>query len=359
MSDMAFGNTRAPAAPGATAPCALPPAALDKLMPMHLQISAQGIGLHAGPTLRKIAPVELVGAPMSVLVDVLRPRGVQDLAGLRAADGGQVRLRLKGAENVPIKGISVPLACGGVLLNLSFGYAVTSAVDRFHLTCGDFAITDLTIEMLYLIEAKSAAQEEQRKLNLRLHSAKQRAEAEALSDGLTGLANRRAFDLGLERALANGGPFSVMQIDLDYFKSVNDRLGHAAGDRVLEKVAEVLQAHTRSSDLVARVGGDEFTILFPRFADREALLTAARRIIKGLEEPVPFGSQLCRISGSIGIALHPAQDGAVPDADTVMRQADTATYASKFRGRAQATLYTPDLDGEVAAATAAAAPAAR
>lgn len=333
--------------------CTLPSTALDRLMPMHLQISAEGVGLHAGPTLRKIAPVELVGAPMSVLVDVLRPRGVQDLAGLRAADGGQVRLRLKGGEAVPMKGISVPLACGGVLLNLSFGYAVTTAVDQFHLTCGDFAITDLTIEMLYLIEAKSAAQEEQRKLNLRLHGAKKRAEAEALLDGLTGLSNRRAFDLGLERAIANGSPFSVMHIDLDYFKSVNDTLGHAAGDRVLEKVAEVLQAHTRSSDLVARVGGDEFTILFPRFTDRAALMAAARRIIAGLEEPVPYGEEMCRISGSIGIASHEPMQGAVRS-ETVMLQADTATYASKFRGRAQATFYAPELDAEVAAAAAAA-----
>lgn len=338
--------------------CALSFEALDKLMPMHLQLSAEGVVQHAGPTLRKIAPRELQGVAMSTLIEVLRPRAVPDLAGLRAADGGYLRLRLKGAEEVPLKGLSVPLADGGVLLNLSFGYAVTSAVEHFHLTCGDFAITDLTIEMLYLIEAKSAAQEEQRKLNHRLQQAKLCAEAEALSDGLTGLANRRAFDLGLERAIVKGSEFAVMHIDLDYFKAVNDRLGHAAGDLVLERVAEVLLAQTRSSDLVARVGGDEFTILFSRFTDPDALMAAARRIIAGLEVPVPYGAEECRISGSVGIAIHAASNG-VPDADLVMRQADTATYASKFRGRARATLYSSDLDAEVAEGAANAQPGSR
>lgn len=331
---------------------------LDRLMPMHLRMAPDGHVVHVGPTLRKIAPEPLEGIPFPRLVEVLRPRGVQDLAGLRAADGGMVRLRLKGQEDVQLKGLCVPTMDGGSLLNLSFGYAVTAAVDAFDLTCGDFACTDLTIEMLYLIEAKSVAQEEQKKLNLRLQTDKRRAEAEALSDGLTGLANRRAFDAALQRHLDQGSSFAVMHVDLDFFKAVNDRLGHAAGDAVLTRVAQVLREEVRASDLVARVGGDEFTLLLGRFTDAAALLVAALRIIDRLEEPLTFGEEVCQISASIGVAIHP---GGTTErtAAQILHEADVALYASKYRGRQQATMFAPGLEAEVAALAAQQDPGAR
>ena len=324
----------------------LAPAALDRLMPMHLQIAADGHVVHVGPTLGQVSPVPLEGLGFKALMGVLQPRGIQDLAGLRAADGGQVRFRLATEPEIPMKGLCVPTHDGGALLNLSFGYAVTSAVEHFHLTCGDFACTDLTIEMLFLIEAKSAAQEEQRKLNMRLQGDKQRAEAEALSDGLTGLANRRAFDAALMRCIENGAPFAVMQIDLDFFKAVNDTLGHAAGDAVLAKVAAVLKKETRACDLVARVGGDEFSILFVRFVDVGSLLDVAGRMIAHIEEPLPFGKQACEISASIGIAV--AQGAHSDTAADLVHKADTALYASKFAGRRQATIYSQGLEEKVA-----------
>ena len=136
----------------------LPYIALDRLMPMHLIIDDKGKVMHVGPTLAKIAPVDLEGMSFNELIKVLQPRGVQDLAAMRAADGTQLRVSLQGNEDLMLKGICVPLADAGALINLSFGYAVTTAVEHFHLACGDLANTDLTIEMLYLIEAKSAAQ---------------------------------------------------------------------------------------------------------------------------------------------------------------------------------------------------------
>ena len=124
--------------------------------------------------------------------------------------------------------------------------------------------------MLYLVEAKSAAMDESRALNSRLQGAKIAAEEQAFTDTLTGLKNRRALDHVMARLLAMGEVFSCMHVDLDYFKSINDTLGHAAGDHVLQVVAQVLVAETRAPDTIARVGGDEFVILVHDMDDARA-----------------------------------------------------------------------------------------
>ena len=150
----------------------------------------------------------------------------------------------------------------------------------YALVSSDFAATDLAIEMLYLVEAKSAAMEASRKLNLRLQGAMIAAEEQAFTDTLTGLKNRRAMDHVLARLIEAGREFALMHIDLDFFKAVNDTLGHAAGDHVLQNVARIMVEETRSDDTVARVGGDEFVILFDGLTDRETLVRVAERIIQ-------------------------------------------------------------------------------
>ena len=133
--------------------------------------------------------------------------------------------------------------------------------------------------MLYLIEAKSAAMTESRKLNTRLQGAKIAAEEQAYTDTLTGLKNRRAMDHVLSKFIDVGEKFGLMQVDLDFFKAVNDTMGHAAGDHVLLEVAKILVEETRNDDLVARVGGDEFVLLFHKLTDLEQLNDIANRII--------------------------------------------------------------------------------
>lgn len=149
----------------------------------------------------------------------------------------------------------VPTLDGGAFLNLSFGIGVAEAVRRHALTVEDFAATDLTVEMLYLVEAKTAVMDELRNLNRRLQGAKVAAEEQALTDQLTGLRNRRALDLQMKALIRLGASFGLMHIDLDFFKQVNDTLGHAAGDHVLREVARVLTQETRATDMAARVGG--------------------------------------------------------------------------------------------------------
>jgi diguanylate cyclase (GGDEF)-like protein len=125
---------------------------------------------------------------------------------------------------------------------------------------------------------------------------------------------------------------------------VNDTLGHAAGDTVLAEVARVLTAMVRDNDLAARVGGDEFVVLFDGLTDAAQLAEIGRRIITRLERPIRFRKRTCRISGSIGITT--TENYPTPDADRMLSDADTALYASKHAGRATVTIF-----GHEAAAT--------
>lgn len=316
---------------------------LDVLCPMHVVVSTTGHVVHAGPTLQKLRPdVPMVGRRFLEVFDLKRPRAISNMEKLRASAGTKLHLQLRDDLKTEVKGILVPgIDEGTSIINLSFGISVVDAVSDYALTSVDFAATDLTIEMLYLVEAKSAAMEASRTLNLRLQGAKIAAEEQAFTDTLTGLKNRRAMDHVLDRHAAWGTQFGVMQVDLDWFKAVNDTLGHAAGDHVLQTVARVMVEETRDNDTVARVGGDEFVILLPNAHETAALRGIGERIISRLSRPMPFQGETCRISASIGVAIY-EPGGGVTVAD-LMDDADVALYASKHRGRAQQTFYTPDL----------------
>jgi diguanylate cyclase (GGDEF)-like protein len=144
------------------------------------------------------------------------------------------------------------------------------------------------------------------------------------------------MDMALDRMLDDGMPFALLHLDLDYFKAVNDSLGHAAGDHVLRMAARAVVSATRSGDTVARVGGDEFVILLPGQTDHARLQTIADRIIARLEAPIIFEGQTCRISSSIGITTTRMHDHTT--AEGMMAEADAALYASKHAGRGRATI---------------------
>ena len=325
----------------------VPPEALGRLMPMYVWISPSGHVREAGPTLMKLcSDCALVGQRFLEVFELVRPRGVATIGELAALAGRRLHMALREPPHTAFRGLAVPLGPGqGMLVNLSFGIAVAEAVRDHALTDADFAVTDLAIELLYLHEAKSAVMDELNGLNLRLHAARAAAEEQALTDPLTGLANRRALEIALcqaAEAVGRGGrPFALMHLDLDFFKSVNDTLGHAAGDHVLTEVARVLREETRQEDVVARVGGDEFVLILRGLIDKPRLFALAGRIIARMEEPMSFEGQPCRISGSAGIAistLYPVQNP-----DRMLSDADLALYASKRSGRGRATIFTPDL----------------
>jgi diguanylate cyclase (GGDEF)-like protein len=322
----------------------LDPQALDRLMPMHLVILPSGHISQAAPTLQKLCPnARLVGRRFLEVFEIRRPRRpVMTARDLRALAGTNLRLQFRKNPQSVLKAILVGLPDdAGYLVNLSFGLSVIEAVREYDLTNGDFAPTDLAIEMLYLVEAKTAVMDESRRLNERLQGARLAAEEQASTDMLTGLRNRRAMDQSLAELTAQGKQFALMHLDLDYFKAVNDTHGHAAGDHVLQAAAQVLLDETRQGDTVARVGGDEFVLIFPDLVDETRLARIANRIVTRLEEPVEFQGKTCRISGSIGFTT--SRLYAAPDLDQMLSDADLALYASKHKGRACTTMVTPDL----------------
>ena len=158
----------------------------------------------------------------------------------------------------------------------------------------------------------------------------------ATHDVLTGLVNRAELVAAIDRARQTGSAASVLLLDLDGFKRVNDSLGHAFGDEVLQTIAGRLRAAVRPDDVVARLGGDEFAVLAAADNDPGAL---ARRVCEMIGEPVVLSRASVSLSASVGVA--PATTG--PDADAVLAAADLAMYAAKADGPGQVQQFHADL----------------
>jgi diguanylate cyclase (GGDEF)-like protein/PAS domain S-box-containing protein len=171
--------------------------------------------------------------------------------------------------------------------------------------------------------------------------AQERLQHLAHTDSLTGLANRFTLHGALRAALAQRRLVALMALDIDHFKLVNDTLGHAVGDKLLQTVAGRLLACRRPSDLVARLGGDEFALLvlddFDGNLDVDAL---SQRLVDALEEPVEINGRTLRASASIGVAR--CVDAQV-SADDMLVHADIALYAAKKAGRGRFAAYSADL----------------
>jgi diguanylate cyclase (GGDEF)-like protein len=311
---------------------------LAALMPMYMIVDDAGVILSAGPTLERVSERDLTGQRFFDVFDIRRPRKITSVPGLKKAVAGTLHILLVQPKQTLFRAIGVNLAdrAGGLLLNLSFGIHVCEAVAQHNLTISDFAATDLAVEMLYLLEAKSAAMEESRNLNRRLETARHAAEESSLTDPLTGLPNRGGFEKHLAKYVEQHSAIALIAIDLDYFKQVNDTYGHAAGDAVLVEASNRFRQLLRAGDIIARMGGDEFLVIVEGKHVASDLCALGQRMIDALEHPILFEGNACRISASIGIAHQ--LDQIDLDTSALLRCADDALYASKRGGRSRVNL---------------------
>ena len=175
--------------------------------------------------------------------------------------------------------------------------------------------------------------------------AEEQVKSLAYHDALTGLPNRRLFQDRLSVAVAqahrNSQRLAVLFLDLDRFKPVNDALGHAVGDRLIQDVAERLRTCLREGDTVARLGGDEFTLLLPGVAQVVDAARVAEKVLDSLRVPFLIEGREVFATASIGISLYP-EDGR--DADTLVKNADAAMYRAKQQGRDNYQVCAPALN---------------
>lgn len=178
--------------------------------------------------------------------------------------------------------------------------------------------------------------------------AEERLAHQAYHDALTGLPNRMLFTQRLQQALAqarrNGEMVAVAFIDLDRFKLINDTLGHAAGDALLQQVAMRLRECVRSYDTLARMGGDEFTVLLPVRDEPRAVARVCERILAAMATPFVLHGRELVVSASIGISLYP-MDG--DDAGVLLQRADGAMYRAKEAGKNCYRLFSPETQDAV------------
>ncbi len=217
--------------------------------------------------------------------------------------------------------------------------AVESLVEAFAAGADDYVVKPLNAAVLLArIQAGVRLISLQQTLiekNPALEEALRRAQEAALTDVLTGLRNRR---YAIERlaqecasALRSDRPLSLLMIDIDHFKTINDRFGHAAGDSVLVEIARRLQATLRSSDIIARIGGEEFLVIAPDTPKAEAFKLAERLRQAVAARPVMVGQTALTVTISIGVADQAASG--CQNTDQLLNAADAALYAAKAAGR--------------------------
>jgi diguanylate cyclase (GGDEF)-like protein/PAS domain S-box-containing protein len=164
--------------------------------------------------------------------------------------------------------------------------------------------------------------------------AEEQIQFQAYHDALTQLPNRRLFverlETSLDSAKRSGSCLAVLFMDLDHFKTINDTLGHDVADAVLVEIGARLRSCVAQTEMAARHGGDEFTILLPELDQADEATAVAKRILERVLAPVVIGSASIEVSASIGIAVYP-DDGA--DIETLLRNADDAMYRAKIAGR--------------------------
>ena len=219
--------------------------------------------------------------------------------------------------------------------------AMPSSVGWRNLYLSTFGFVDVVIYVALALGLVIWLLEEERQATM---DAAARIEQIAYHDSLTGLPNRQLFlnqlGMALHHARRNNTMCTVLFLDLDRFKVVNDSLGHAAGDTVLQTVAERIRTTIRGEDTVTRLGGDEFAVLGTEILAPDDAALLANRIIAAVKEPIVVDGQELFVTTSLGISLFPAD---ASDPENMLKTADAAMYRAKAQGRDLVERYTPEV----------------
>ena len=273
-------------------------------LPLGVMIAQDGIIRYANPTCQALigySAEELIGRPFLPLVD---ETDREMLAKFH-------RRRMQGDDAPSCYDLRM-LRKGGVL---TYWRVHASSILWEGRIAGLIAFTDIT--------AQKKAQE--RMADLALH------------DQVTGLPNRLLLEDHAKSAIATAAKgFAIIYLDLDGFKTINDRFGHDAGDLVLKEVANRLLGGTRESDTAARVGGDEFVVLIRDVDNGEKAMKIAEKLLLAVNRPIRSPSAELRVGASLGISLYPADGGTL---DALIRRADEAMYQAKRSGRNRVCRY--------------------
>jgi diguanylate cyclase (GGDEF)-like protein len=313
---------------------------LDVFMPLGVIADAEGMIIHIGPTLAKFEKGRpFIGQNLFEVFVFQRPHGVNDFPTLIEQGCKQLKAHLHNGAVTGLRGVAVALpGKQGVLLNFGLGVKLSSTVSEYRLKANDFAAADGTSDMLYMFELQTMLLAESVNLNTRLQGATRAADDAAGKDPLTGLYNRRGLHgyLGRLKRRAEDIPHAFVQIDLDYFKVVNDTHGHAAGDAVLKHVSRIMRDSTRPDDIVARTGGDEFVLVLRHMNSGQNLTRMCERLISKISEPISVTGVKMGVGASIGAVFFNPSEGV--DEHTLMRTSDEFLYSSKENGRGRVSV---------------------
>jgi len=279
--------------------------------------------LHASPRLADMlgrAPQDLIGLRLTDLFEANTDTGLEWTALDLSMTGESLSLSM--AMGQPFHGLVVPFKTGH---------------DRSGWV--QLAATPLTDAKDRLIGWRGVASNVTRE-----REAAQRVTLLAFKDAVTGLHNRHSFQIRLGQMVASEAPGVVMCMDLDGFKTVNDALGHDIGDELLKGVAQRVSEVLRPQDMLARIGGDEFGLIFDGIQSPDEAAQIASRILASLRVPCEVGGATVPIGASLGIVLTP-RDGR--ESDVIMKHADLALYAAKEGGRAQYRFFLPQMGSRV------------
>ena len=249
-------------------------------------------------------------------------------------------LRPRPAAPPPMRGRSQLIDWAQLVLPYS-GFLGITILLAFHVLTGHELgplVVATTVAMVVLVASRQvAAMGQQRLLTRRLYEVQRRLAHQVMHDALTGLPNRLMFAQRLEKAMRDG-PFGLIFVDLDDFKDVNDRYGHAAGDELLRAVGERLAKCLSDDDILARIGGDEFAILIDADAENPDLV--ADRLRVALREPFPLHGWSLQVRASMGL-VHSGAAPTMLTSDDLLRQADVSMYAGKRLGKNTVVVYQP------------------